>query len=102
MVSAFLSVSISPFLLPPSLIRRIKQANRVFSEAQIWTYFEQMVAGLRHMHQRRVMHRDIKPANLMLTLDNVLKLGDLGLGRFLTSQACECEGEERGRHRECV
>ena len=42
-----------------------------------------------HMHGKRVMHRDLKPANVMLTIDNQIKLGDLGLSRYLTEQTLE-------------
>lgn len=44
------------------LIKRVKQANRVFEEAMIWNYAEQITAGLHHMHAKRIMHRDLKPA----------------------------------------
>jgi NIMA (never in mitosis gene a)-related kinase len=61
----------------------------VFEEAMIWNYAEQITAGLQHMHAKRIMHRDLKPANIMLTMDNQIKLGDLGLGRYFTSQTLE-------------
>lgn len=32
---------------------------------------------------------DLKPANIMLTMENQIKLGDLGLGRYFTSQTLE-------------
>jgi NIMA (never in mitosis gene a)-related kinase len=41
------------------------------------------------MHSMNILHRDIKPANILIGADGTLKLGDLGLGRFLTSQTME-------------
>lgn len=72
-----------------NLIRRVRKANKIFSERQIWNYAAQMTAGLQHMHEKRVMHRDLKPANIMLTKDNRINIGDLGLSRFFTSQTFE-------------
>ena len=41
--------------------------------------------------------RDLKPANIMLTLDNQVKLGDLGLGRyFVNGETWQEETEEEG------
>lgn len=42
-------------------------------------YIAQAAVGLEHAHERELVHRDIKPANLLLTVDNDIKILDLGL-----------------------
>ena len=42
----------------------------------------QAAEGLNYAHERGVIHRDVKPANLLLSDDGVVKVLDLGLGRF--------------------
>jgi len=41
------------------------------------------------MHEKRIMHRDLKPANIFISLDDSLKIGDLGLGREFSSGTIE-------------
>jgi serine/threonine protein kinase len=43
----------------------------------------QAAVGLEHANRKGLVHRDIKPANLMLSNKCVVKILDLGLGRFL-------------------
>lgn len=71
------------------LIRKAQANETRFKEPQIWEYSRQLAGALEHMHGQRVMHRDIKPANIFMASDGSLKLGDLGLGRLMSSETLE-------------
>jgi serine/threonine protein kinase len=47
----------------------------------------QVSAALAYMHSRGVMHRDIKPKNIMVSASGVIKVGDLGLAKFINQIA---------------
>lgn len=42
----------------------------------------QVLQGLLHCHQRRIMHRDLKPSNLLIDpSERIVKIADFGLAR---------------------
>merc|ERR1719446_461652 len=69
------------------LISSFKERNEKMTEHLVWTYFSQCCEAVRHMHEKRIIHRDIKPSNVFVMSDGRLKLGDLGLGRYLDLQS---------------
>jgi len=47
----------------------------------------QAALGLQHAHEHRLIHRDVKPSNLFLSAEGQVKVLDLGLARFHSTQA---------------
>ena len=41
----------------------------------------QLLRGVDYIHKSKVLHRDLKPQNLLISKDNILKIGDFGLAR---------------------
>ena len=55
--------------------------------AECVPYMMQVAAGLNHAAERGVVHRDIKPSNILITPDGRAKIVDMGLARYLGSEA---------------
>ena len=62
--------------------------RRKLPAAEAVRLIRQVLAGLQHLHERRMIHRDLKPANIMLTtasttdtLTATVKILDIGIGR---------------------
>lgn len=72
-------------------IRKAREREARFDERVVWKYFSQIAEAVAYMHSERAMHRDLKPANIFLTLEGQVKVGDLGLGRFLSEETLAAE-----------
>jgi serine/threonine protein kinase len=55
-------------------------------------YILQAADGLAHAHARGVVHRDIKPSNLLVDTEGTVKILDMGLVRFMESDAGRAPG----------
>eukprot|EP00753_Platysulcus_tardus_P006157 PLAT14004.2.p1 GENE.PLAT14004.2~~PLAT14004.2.p1 ORF type:complete len:852 (+),score=324.25 PLAT14004.2:327-2558(+) len=50
-------------------------------------WFTQLACALNYIHSRRILHRDLKTQNIFLTSSGVIKLGDFGISKVLSSTA---------------
>ena len=62
----------------------------LFPESQVIQWFVQIVLGLKHIHDRRILHRDIKSENIFLMRANEhqgesLRIGDFGISKHLNN-----------------
>jgi serine/threonine protein kinase len=65
--------------------RDLKQ-DKVFRESTIRSLFDEILRGLRIVHQHKMLHLDIKPANIFITDDNKSVLVDFGAAREVLSK----------------
>lgn len=59
----------------------LEEATRILTVDEALDYGLQTLAGLDRLHQAGLAHCDIKPDNLLLTPQDQVRLGDLGLAR---------------------
>ncbi|RYG91055.1 hypothetical protein EON65_59405, partial [archaeon] len=74
-------------------LRKAIEKGVQFEERLIWKYFSQIANAMQHMHEKRIMHRDLKPANIFLTLEGVIKVGDLGLSRAMSEHTVQAHSK---------
>jgi serine/threonine protein kinase len=53
------------------------------SENVAWKFFIQIWLGIYALHSKNVLHRDLKTLNIFLTMDNSVRIGDLGVATVL-------------------
>ena len=62
------------------------KAEKVFRESTIRSLFDEVLRGLRIVHQHKMLHLDIKPANIFITNDDKAVLIDFGAAREVLSK----------------
>ncbi|XP_051542319.1 rhodopsin kinase GRK1b [Myxocyprinus asiaticus] len=57
----------------------VDEKNPGFNEVRACFYTAQIICGLEHLHQHRIVYRDLKPENVLLDDAGHVRLSDLGL-----------------------
>ena len=60
--------------------------QKVFRESTIRSLFDEILRGLRIVHQHKMLHLDLKPANIFITDDNRAVMIDFGAAREVLSK----------------
>lgn len=68
------------------IVARDQKAEKIFRESTIRSLFDEILRGLRIVHQHKMLHLDIKPANIFVTDDNHSVLIDFGAAREVLSK----------------
>ena len=63
----------------------LKSLCEPLSPNLVKAYMRMILLATNYLHQKDLIHRDIKPSNIMFSSSGVLKLGDYGLARVLSS-----------------
>ena len=68
-------------------IKLCQKTKQYINENIIWSYFIQILKGLKCLHDNYIMHRDLKSANIFIGEDNCIKIGDLNVSKILKNDA---------------
>lgn len=55
--------------------------NIHFTPPQIKCYMQQLLEGVRYLHDSHILHRDMKAANILISNKGMLQIADFGLAR---------------------
>jgi serine/threonine protein kinase len=74
--------SLQEFIITARELKR----RKIFRESTIRSLYDEILQGLRVVHQHKMLHLDIKPANLFITDDDKPILIDFGAAREVLGQ----------------
>ena len=73
-----------------------RKIKTYFKEKIIWSYFIQILKGLKTLHDNNVIHRDLKSANIFITKNGILKLGDLNISKLYKENYLNLNNSQMG------
>ncbi len=66
-----------------SLLDLIKKKKRM-SEGETRGYLRQIITGLAYIHNQGIIHRDIKLGNILIGDNNIIKICDFGMAKYMS------------------
>ncbi|XP_005998142.1 rhodopsin kinase GRK1 [Latimeria chalumnae] len=73
-------------------IYNVDENNPGFDETRACFYAAQIICGMEHLHQNRIIYRDLKPENVLLDNDGNVRISDLGLAVELKDNQTKTKG----------
>lgn len=66
-------------------LQEMRNHNQRVSNEQMLLWLAQILVALMVMHSKYILHRDLKTQNLFLSSSDMIKVGDLGIAKSLSS-----------------
>lgn len=64
------------------------------TEPELWTFAEQVAAGLAYLHRHNIIHQDIKPGNVLINADGQYLITDFGISTGLRNTIRKSSGTQ--------
>ena len=86
---------IMEYVAGPSLCSVLAEYPNGMPLDEVRAWLKGLVEGVAYLHDHGIVHRDLKPANLFME-EGVVKIGDYGLSKMISSQAASHHSESIG------